>query len=78
MADLKERLEFAETILKKLNRRTLSRSNLERAAYPSSRARFDNMFQFLTVSGYIKKSGPERRAPYCITEKGKKMLEALT
>ena len=78
MADFKERLQFAQTILMKLNRLPKSRSDLERAAYPSSRARFDDMFEFLTNEGYIKKSGSKYRAPYCITEKGRKMLEALS
>jgi predicted transcriptional regulator len=77
MADFKERLRFAQIILRKLNRMPTSRSNLERATYPSSRARFDNMFEFLSKEGYITKTGDEHRAPYSITEKGKKMLEAL-
>jgi predicted transcriptional regulator len=78
MADFKERLMFAQIILRKLNRIPTSRSNLERATYPSSRARFDDMFEFLTKEGYITKTGTKHRSPYSITEKGKKMLEALS
>jgi predicted transcriptional regulator len=78
MADFKERLRFAQTILRKLNRTPTSRSNLERSTYPSSRARFDTMFEFLSNEGYIIKTEDKYRAPYSITEKGKKMLEALS
>lgn len=43
-----------------------------------TRATFDSIFAFLKQQGYIAKSGAKHTAPYQITEKGKKFLEAIT
>jgi predicted transcriptional regulator len=43
-----------------------------------SPAAFESTFLFLVREGGVVKSGAEHRAPYCITEKGRKMLEALS
>jgi len=43
-----------------------------------SPAAFEATFQFLVRDGRVVKSGPEHRAPYSITERGRKMLEGLS
>jgi hypothetical protein len=42
-----------------------------------SPAAFESTFLFLVTDGSVAKSGAEHRAPYCITERGRKMLEGL-
>jgi predicted transcriptional regulator len=39
---------------------------------------FEGTFQFLIRNGRIQKGGPEYRSPYTITERGQKLLEALS
>ena len=42
-----------------------------------SPAAFESTFLFLLRDGRVAKTGSEHRSPYCITEKGRKMLEGL-
>jgi DNA-binding HxlR family transcriptional regulator len=42
-----------------------------------SPAAFESTFQFLVRDGRIIKTGSEHRAPYSITERGRRMLEGL-
>jgi hypothetical protein len=49
----------------------------QQTAYVPDRASFNAIFCFLLAEGYVEKSGLELRAPYRITEKGSRMLEAL-
>jgi len=65
--------------------RVLSRSSrprrfleLEFVRKFQSPAAFEATFQFLVRDGRVTKSGPEHRAPYSITERGRKMLEGLS
>ena len=43
-----------------------------------SPAVFDSVFAFLVFDGRVRKSGGDKRAPYCITERGRLLLEALS
>jgi predicted transcriptional regulator len=43
-----------------------------------SPAAFEATFRFLVRDGRVAKSGPEHRAPYSITERGRKLLEGLS
>jgi predicted transcriptional regulator len=74
---LKTRLEFARVVLRELSREPLSRSVLEkrsRSRVEMSFACFEGIFRFLVADGDIEKCGPEHRAPFRITEKGKAFL----
>ncbi len=77
--DLKTRLGITKVILRLLSRQPTSRVELTRHAirHGGSYASFNAIFSFLRVEGYVEKCGSELRAPYRITEKGLKMLEAL-
>ena len=82
MRSLNERLRLARAVLRELNRQPLGRTNLEkkivrRLDVHATHATFEGIFQYLVKSGYVQKSGPRHRAPYRITEKGKKLLEGL-
>jgi hypothetical protein len=73
-------LERMRLVLRELSKSPLSRRTLEsrftrRFASPAA---FESTFLFLVRDGRIAKSGPEHRAPYCITERGRKMLEGLS
>lgn len=72
-----ERMRF---ILHLLSRSPLSRRSLEtRFTHKfESPAAFESTFQFLIRDGRVQKSGAAHRAPYCLTESGKKLLEALS
>ena len=80
MRNLEERLRFAKVILHELSREPLSRSLLNKRFIEKSgtSATFEGIFKFLTQNCYVEKSGSAHRAPYCITEKGRKLLEGLT
>jgi predicted transcriptional regulator len=43
-----------------------------------SSAVFNSVFYFLVKSGRIVKCGPEKLAPFRLSDKGKRMLEALS
>jgi predicted transcriptional regulator len=79
MRRLKDRMNLAKTVLKELDRQPLCRTELEKRTVRKSgtHATFEGIFRFLVQSGYVEKSGQEHRAPYVITEKGAKFLEAL-
>lgn len=72
-------MDLAKIVLHELKRQPLHRTELEkrtiaRAGTPAS---FDNIFGYLVKNGYVQKSAPKHRAPYVITEKGSKLLEAI-
>jgi DNA-binding PadR family transcriptional regulator len=79
MRRLKDRMNLAKTVLKELERQPLSRTELEKRTVRKSgtHATFEGIFRFLVQSGYVQKSGQKHRAPYVITEKGAKFLEAI-
>jgi hypothetical protein len=73
-------LERMCLVLRELSRRPLSRIEvqarfLQKFDSPSA---FEGTFMFLVGDGRIQKGGPEYRSPYTITERGHKLLEALT
>ncbi|MBC7129676.1 hypothetical protein H5T51_00460 [Candidatus Bathyarchaeota archaeon] len=76
-------LNFAKIVLAELERYgPLGRTQLEKRALikdgsRATRARFDGILQFLKEHGYVEKASAERRAPYRITGKGRRFLEAL-
>jgi DNA-binding PadR family transcriptional regulator len=80
MKSLLERLRFASVVLRELSRQPLSRTNIEKRATRrlGTHASFEGIFKFLVKSGFVQKSGSEHRAPYCITDKGRKLLEVLS
>lgn len=57
----------------------LSRTELEKRAVRKygTHATFEGIFQYLVKNGYVKKNGSEKRAPYCLTDKGKRLLEGI-
>jgi hypothetical protein len=73
-------LERMRLVLRELSKGSLSRRALEsRFTHRfESPAAFESTFLFLIQNGRIEKSGSEHRAPYCITERGRKMLEGLS
>ncbi|MEM1564173.1 MAG: hypothetical protein QW161_05845 [Candidatus Bathyarchaeia archaeon] len=58
-----------------LRRRDLEKHTLTKCG---TRATFDSILAFLKGQGYIAKASAEYMAPYQITEKGKRFLEALS
>jgi predicted transcriptional regulator len=58
------------------SRGSTSRTKLEKG-FPESHASFNNVFDFLRTAGYVAKASAEHRAPYTITEKGRRFLESL-
>jgi len=79
MRRLTERLNLAKTVLKELSRQPLCRTELEKRTVrkEGTHATFEGIFHYLLQSGYIVKSEQKHRAPYALTERGKKFLEAL-
>jgi hypothetical protein len=73
-------LERMRLVLRELSKGPLSRRSLESrfTRWFESPAAFESTFLFLIQNGRIEKSGSEHRAPYCITERGRKMLEGLS
>ena len=57
-----------------LRRRDLEKRTLIKCG---TRATFDNILAFLKAQGYVVKASGKHTAPYQITDKGKKFLEAL-
>ncbi|MGD6806522.1 MAG: hypothetical protein ACQCN4_06150 [Candidatus Bathyarchaeia archaeon] len=73
-------LERMKLILRLLSRRAMSRVQLQSRfveKFGSSSA-FEGTFLFLVNDGRVQKSRSDYRAPYVITERGKKLLEALS
>lgn len=58
-----------------LRRRDLEKRTLIKCG---TRATFDSILAFLKKRGYIAKASDRHTAPYQITEKGKRFLEALS
>jgi len=58
-----------------LRRRDLEKRTLIKCG---TRATFDSILAFLKTQGYIAKAAEAHIAPYQITEKGKRFLEALS
>jgi predicted transcriptional regulator len=79
MRRLKDRMNLAKIVLKELEKQQLSRTELEKRTVKKAgtHATFEGIFRFLVQNGYMEKSRQEHRAPYVITEKGAKFLEAL-
>ena len=79
MRRLTERMNLAKTVLKELNKEALCRTELEKRTVSKSgtHATFEGIFRYLIQSGFIVKSEQKHRAPYALTEKGAKFLEAL-
>jgi len=67
-------------ILRELSRRPLSRIELQTRFMRKfdSLSAFEGTFLFLVGSGRVQKGGTEYRSPYKITERGQKLLEALS
>jgi DNA-binding PadR family transcriptional regulator len=72
-------MNLAKTVLKELERQSLCRTELERRTVRKygTHATFEGIFRYLLQGGYIVKSDQKHRAPYALTEKGKKLLEVL-
>jgi predicted transcriptional regulator len=75
-------LHLARTVLAELfkaenglRRRDLEKRTLIKCG---TRATFDSILAFLKARGYIAKASERHIAPYQITEKGKRFLEALS
>ena len=80
MSQQEKYLERMCLVLRELSRRPLSRVELQsrflqRFDSPSA---FEGTFLFLVRDGRVKKCGPEYRSPYTITERGHKLLGALS
>ncbi|MGB9778332.1 MAG: hypothetical protein ACPLW8_02910 [Candidatus Bathyarchaeales archaeon] len=58
-----------------LRRRDLEKRTLIKCG---TRATFDSILAFLKAQGYVVKASEAHTAPYQITEKGKRFLEALS
>jgi len=79
MRRLSERLHLAKIVLKELGKSRLGRTEIEKRTVRKfgTHSTFEGIFRFLVQHGYVQKSGQEHRAPYVITEKGRKLLEGL-
>jgi predicted transcriptional regulator len=79
MRRLTDRINLAKTVLKELDRQSLCRTELEKRTVRKygTHATFEGIFRYLLQDGYIVKSDQKHLAPYTLTEKGKKFLEAL-
>ena len=80
MRTLAKRLQVARTILDLLNQQPLGRTPLENRTIKKAdvtHAVFEGIFQFLRQNGYLEKSSQKHRAPYQITEKGRKLQKGL-
>ena len=79
MRRLTDRMDLAKIVLKELERQQLSRTELEKRTVKKAgtHATFEGIFRFRVQSGYLQKNGQKHRAPYVITEKGRKFLEVI-
>lgn len=73
-------LERVKLVLHEFSRRPLSRVGLESRFLQKfgSPSAFESTFSFLIRDGRIRKGESEYRSPYMITERGGKLLEALS
>lgn len=76
---LRRRLNLAKIVLHELDKTPTNRTQLEKRATRKygTHASFESIFHFLKESGYLEKTAERHRAPYRITEKGKRLLEGL-
>lgn len=76
----KEYLDRMRMVLVELSRRPLSRIELQSRFLQKfgSPSAFEGTFLFLVRDGRIQKGGCEYRSPYTITERGHKLLKALS
>ncbi|MCL4429643.1 MAG: hypothetical protein M1167_02710 [Chloroflexi bacterium] len=79
MKRLTERMNLAKTVLKELSKQPLCRTEIETRTVrrTGTHATFEGILRYLVNDGYVQKSAPKYRAPYVITEKGAKLLEAI-
>lgn len=72
-------MDLARVVLSELDRQALRRTDLERCIVRKSgtHATFEGILHYLLQSGYVAKNEQKHRANYVITEKGRKLLEAL-
>ena len=72
--------KLAILILKELEKQPIGHSKLETIVIRKSgtHSTFTSMFRSLKAEGYLRKSGPEYRAPYVITDKGRRFMELAT
>ncbi len=79
MRRLTERMHLAKTVLRELSKQSLCRTELEKRTVRKygTHATFEGMFRFLVQNGYVQKNEQKHRAPYVLTEKGTKFLEAI-
>ena len=79
MGKLSDRLHLAKIVLHELKKIPLGRTQLEKKTVKKTgtHATFESIFAYLIHTGRIEKTGEKYRAPYAITEKGLKLLEAL-
>jgi predicted transcriptional regulator len=70
-------LKLAKHVLCVLDSKGPLRRTALEEGFPGSRAVFDGVFSFLRAEGYIVKASAYHRAPYRITEKGKRFLGGL-
>lgn len=75
-----EKLNLAKIVLQQLLRRgPLSRTEINKRCIMKcgTPSKCSSMFAYLVQNGYVEKTAQRHRAPYRITEKGRKFLEAL-
>jgi len=75
-----QQLSYSKVVLRSLVKRgPLSRSKLEKIFFASSgtHSKFEGTFSFLKRNGYVEKASEKHRAPYFITERGKRLLEGI-
>lgn len=80
MKSLDHRIRLARTVLNEMKKYPLSRSEIERRTLRKSgtHSSFEGIFCYLVKAGYIQKNAEKQRAPYVLTEKGAKFLEAIS
>ncbi|MEM2631356.1 MAG: hypothetical protein QXE00_02180 [Candidatus Bathyarchaeia archaeon] len=81
MKDDRVNIRLARIVLAELAKAgSLRRRDLEKRTLIKcgTRATFDSILAFLKNQGYITKASAEHMAPYKITEKGRRFLEALS
>ena len=79
MRSLDQRIRLAKTVLHELSKQPLSRTEIERRTVrkAGTHSTFEGIFHYLIKAGYIQKSDQKQRAPYILTEKGAKFMEAI-
>ncbi|MCW4017994.1 MAG: hypothetical protein NWF00_04860 [Candidatus Bathyarchaeota archaeon] len=73
--ETQQRVILAELARGPFSRKDLLGQVLQKGVSPAS---FDVTFRYLRSRGRIRKETSAKRAPWVITEKGRKMLEALS